>query len=68
LINPEVIVVPENVVAVIGPTVRVPKLAVVPKRLVEEAVVAKELVVVAEVDVELIAVKFWRVVDAETSN
>ena len=45
-------------VAVIGPTVSVPKLAVVAKRLVEEAVVAKKLVEVELVVVELIPVKF----------
>ena len=39
-------------------------LPVVAKRLVLEAVVAKELVEVAEVEVELIAVKFWRVEEA----
>ena len=33
----------------------------VPVRLVVEALVAKKLVVVAEVEVELTAVKFWRV-------
>jgi hypothetical protein len=38
-------------------------LRVVAKRLVEEAVVAKKLVVVAEEEVELEAVKFWRVVE-----
>ena len=35
--------------------------SVVPKRLVDEAVVAKLFVVVALVEVELSAVKFWRV-------
>ena len=35
----------------------------VPQRLVVLAVVAKKLVVVAEVEVELRAVKFWRVVE-----
>jgi hypothetical protein len=35
----------------------------VAKRLVDEAVVAKKLVVVAEEEVELEAVKFWRVVE-----
>ncbi len=44
--------------------VRVERLPVVEKRLVDEAVVAKKLVVVAEVVVELRAVKFWRVVEA----
>ena len=38
-------------------------LMLVPKRLVVEAVVANKLVVVAWDDVELTAVKFWRVVD-----
>jgi hypothetical protein len=43
------------------PEVKVPKDAVVAKRLVEEAVVAKELVVVACVPVALTKVKFWSV-------
>ena len=50
---------------VIRPAVRLPIFPEVEKRLVEEAVVAKKLVVVAEVVVELIAVKFWRVVEPE---
>ena len=37
---------------------------VVEKRLVEDAVVLKRLVVVAEVEVELMAVKFCKVVEA----
>ena len=46
--------------------VRVEKLPEVEKRLVEEAVVEKKLVVVAEDEVELTAVKFWRVVEPMT--
>jgi hypothetical protein len=45
------------------PTVRVPMLAAVAARFVEEAVVAKKLVVVAEVPVALRKVKFWRVLE-----
>lgn len=40
----------------------------VKKRLVEDAVVAKKLVEVAEVEVELTAVKFWRVEEPVTSS
>lgn len=43
--------------------VRPKPLIEVPKRLVVLAVVAKREVVVAELEVELIAVKFWRVVE-----
>ena len=43
--------------------VKLPPLAVVKKRLVEDAVVEKKLVVVAEVPVALVKVKFWRVVE-----
>jgi hypothetical protein len=50
------------------PTVRVPMLAAVAARLVEEAVVEKKLVVVAEVPVALVKVKFWRVVEPETKR
>ena len=49
-------------------TVRVEKLAEVPKRLVELAVVEKRLVVVAEVPVALTKVKFWRVVEPVTRS
>jgi hypothetical protein len=47
------------------PRVREPKLALVLKRLVEEAVVLKKFVVVAEVPVAFTKVKFWRVEEAE---
>jgi hypothetical protein len=43
--------------------VRPKPVILVPERLVVEAVVAKRLVVVALLDVELTAVKFWRVVE-----
>ena len=46
--------------------VREPEVTVWAKRLVEEAVVAKLFVVVALVEVELSAVKFWRVEEAFT--
>ena len=51
-------------VVVDRPRVTKPKLALVEKRLVDEAVVAKKLVVVAEVPVALTKVKFWRVEEA----
>jgi hypothetical protein len=46
--------------------VKSPPLPVVKKRLVVEAVVANRFVVVALDEVELTAVKFWRVVEPET--
>lgn len=46
--------------------VKLPPVPVVKKRLVEEAVVEKRFVVVAELEVELIAVKLWRVVEPTT--
>ena len=53
--------VPPFVMARAPPRVRVPRLAEVEYRLVLLAVVLKKLVDVAEVEVELSAVKFWRV-------
>ena len=52
----------------IVPAVRVPMLPVVAKRLVELATFEKIHVEVAAVVVELIAVKFWRVVEDSTSR
>lgn len=48
--------------------VKLPPEPVVKKRLVLDAVVAKKLVEVAEDEVELRAVKFWRVEEPETSR
>jgi hypothetical protein len=48
--------------------VRVPMLAEVEKRFVDEAVVLKKLVVVALVEVELVAVNLWRVVEPTTKR
>jgi hypothetical protein len=61
--KPEVIV---RQPSAIPRTVSEPVVPEVAKRLVDEAVVAKKLVEVAEEDVELTAVKFWRVVEPTT--
>ena len=50
------------------PNVPFPKLKEVEKRLVDEAVVEKKLVEVEFVVVEVRAVKFWRVVEPESSK
>ena len=47
--------------------VRRPRFATAPNKFVLDAVDANEVVVVAFVEVELSAVKFWRVVEPETN-